>query len=173
MVATVQWRAETTATANFTSDVSAGIRYKNANDLDIDANDKLIAPGAGAFEYSFEKILRLHVTVAATTDLENLRVKLTGTIPAGTTIFYGWQDPGSHTAPQDGASKRQTTALTTSNTSWNDAGSMGTDTGAWKDVAGTGIHDTMRTQLELDGDSYVAGSGVQSGFAITAVYDES
>lgn len=174
MVATVQWRAETSGTATFATDVTAGIRYKNANDLNVDNNDKLIEPAAAAFEYSFEKVLRLNVTVAATTDLENLQIKLTGSIPAGTTIFYGFQAIGSYSVPLDGSVKRQTTALTTTPASWNNAGTMKTNTGFWRNTAETGPDsDVLRTQLELDGDTYVAGPGVKSGFAITAMYDES
>lgn len=60
MVATViinEWNA----TASQTDKTSGTVRFKNANDATVDANNPLVIPTSGQ-EYSYEKWLRLQIT---------------------------------------------------------------------------------------------------------------
>ncbi len=65
-----------------TDKTSGTVRFKNADNATVDTADPLVIPSA-ATEYSFEKFLRLRITVAPNTEITNLEVYLDGA--------SGWQ----------------------------------------------------------------------------------
>lgn len=74
MVATViinEWNGSSTGPTQ-TDKTSGTIRFKNADNATVDTNNRLIIPTSGR-EYSYEKWIRLEITVAPDVDIDNLR----------------------------------------------------------------------------------------------------
>ncbi len=72
MVATVQLGEKNGAGATFTDKTSGTIRFKNADDKEVDTADPMVIPTANQ-DYSYEKWLRLKVTVAPDTNISTLK----------------------------------------------------------------------------------------------------
>ncbi len=73
-----------------TGKTSGTVRFKNADDANVDLIDPLVVPGSGQ-EYSFEKWLRLEITDAGGfTQIDNLRAYSDGTnnFGAGVKLWY-------------------------------------------------------------------------------------
>ena len=79
MVATVLIEELNTGSETATDKTSLTVRFKNADDAVVDSNDRLIIPAAPAREHSFRKMLRLRVTVAPDTDIDNVQAYSDGT----------------------------------------------------------------------------------------------
>lgn len=128
MVATLQWQNSTAASASWSTITT--LRYKNANNNTDDANDPLVRPASGT-EYSFEKALRINISVAPTTNVTNLRVLHSrNPIATGVSIYYGFTDTYAQPASGASVSSTATTELTNSEVTWTGA-SAKTDTGQW------------------------------------------
>ena len=81
------------------SDKTAGtIRFKNADNADIDLNDPLVVPGSGQ-EYSFEKWLRLEIAGGAFTQISNLRAYSDGANGFGTGVKLWYAVTGGYIQP--------------------------------------------------------------------------
>lgn len=90
---------EWTGAATQTDKTSGTVRFKNANDANVDLNDPLIVPGSGQ-EYSYEKWLRLQITDAGGfTQIDNLRAYSDGTNNFGTGIKAWYATDGSFQTP--------------------------------------------------------------------------
>lgn len=85
MVATVQIRELNGAGPTATDKTSGTVRFKNADDANVDNNDRLIIPSVNQ-EYSMRKVLRLNVTVAPDVDIDNLQAYMDGANGFGTGI---------------------------------------------------------------------------------------
>ena len=87
MVATVTIieKNGTTAAYTATDKTNGTVRFKNADDPNVDTNNPLVIPATG-YDYSFEKWLRLKVTVAPSTQISNLKFYTDGTNNFGTDV---------------------------------------------------------------------------------------
>ena len=93
MVATVLIEELNTGGETATDKTSGTVRFKNADDALVDSSDRLLIPTVNQ-EYSFRKMLRLRVTVAPDTDIDNVQAYSDGTnsyqTPATRVkVFYG------------------------------------------------------------------------------------
>ena len=78
MAATVIVNEKNTLSGTKTDKTSGTVRFKNADDATVDANDPLIKPAINR-EYSFEKWLLVEVTVAPDTNITALEFYMDGT----------------------------------------------------------------------------------------------
>jgi hypothetical protein len=62
------------------------IRFKDADDPDVTTSNRMRVPAAGQYTYSYEKWLRLNVTVAPSTDITNIVTYLDGGNGLGTGV---------------------------------------------------------------------------------------
>ncbi len=128
MVATLQWQNSTGATESWST--VTWLRFKAADNNTDDAVDPLVKPSTGT-NYSYEKWMRINVSVAPTTNVSNLRVLLSATMPTGTTMYHGFT--ATYATPVGTNSSVATTALSTTPISWQNSGTK-TTTGAWGDL---------------------------------------
>ena len=100
MVATVllnEWNGPT-ATPVQTNKTSNTVRFKNAENATVDTADRLIIPSTNR-EYSYEKWLRLEITVAPTVDIDNLRGYSDGANNWGAGIKGWYALDGTYSVP--------------------------------------------------------------------------
>lgn len=155
MAATLDWQISTAATASW-SNVTK-LRYKAANDNNDDNADPLVKPSSGT-NHSFEKATRINVSVGPSSQLSNLRVKLNASMDTGLTMFHGFT--ATYSQPVGTNSGIATSALTTSEVSWDNSGTK-TDTGQWGDF--------LYTQIDI---STSASGGEITDNQLVAVFDE-
>ena len=79
MVATVLIEELNTGSETATDKTSGTVRFKTADDAVVDTNARLIIPASPAREHSMRKMLRLNVTVASDTDIDNVQAYTDGT----------------------------------------------------------------------------------------------
>lgn len=72
MPATVQIVEKNGVTPVLTDKTSGTIRFKNADNATVDLLNPLVKPAAAAFDYSFEKWLRLNVTGGTFSQITNI-----------------------------------------------------------------------------------------------------
>lgn len=82
--------------ATQTNKTSGTVRFKNADDAAVNTANPLVVPSSGQ-EYSFEKWLRLNVTVAPNTEISNLKHYGDGVNNFGTGVKL-WYSTFSHYA---------------------------------------------------------------------------
>ena len=88
MVATVQIVEKNGTAGTNTQKDSGTVRFKNADNATVDGNNVLVVPsGTGTTEYSYEKWLRLKVTVAPDTNISNLKFYTDGANGYGTGVL--------------------------------------------------------------------------------------
>ncbi|MEE9209075.1 MAG: hypothetical protein V3U23_01385 [Kiloniellales bacterium] len=90
MAATVIINEYNGAGGTKTDKTSGSVRFKNADDANVDLVDPLVVPGSGQ-EYSYEKWLRLEITDAGGfTQIDNLRAYSDGAngFGAGVKLWY-------------------------------------------------------------------------------------
>jgi hypothetical protein len=128
MVATLQWQNSTGATESWST--ITWLRFKAADDNTDDAVNPLVKPSTGT-NYSFEKWLRINISVAPTTNVSNLNVLNSAASAPGVTESYGFT--ATYATPVGTNSSVATTTLAVSEISWSNAGTK-TTTGAWGDL---------------------------------------
>jgi len=90
---------EWTSAALQTDKTSGTIRFKNANDANVDLNDPLVVPASGQ-EYSYEKWLRLQIADAGGfTQISNLRAYSDGANGFGSGVKLWYAVAGSFIDP--------------------------------------------------------------------------
>ena len=82
MAATVLIEELNLAAENATDKTSGTVRFKSADNSTVDNNNRIVVPTANT-EYSFEKWLRLNVTIAPAVDLQDMEFYMDGA--------NGWQ----------------------------------------------------------------------------------
>lgn len=93
MAATViinEWNDDGSSPTGVKTDKTSGsVRFKNADDANVDLNDPLVVPTSGQ-EYSFEKWLRLEIAGGSFTQIDNLRAYSDGGngFGAGVKVWY-------------------------------------------------------------------------------------
>lgn len=101
MVATVQIAEKNTATPVLTDKTSGTVRFKNADDANVDTADPMVIPGSGS-DWSFEKWLRLNVTVAPDTELSNLEFYMDGANGFGAGVNLWAKAVTAYATPAEG-----------------------------------------------------------------------
>lgn len=101
MAATVLIREKNGAGETATDKTSGTIRFKNADNATVDLVNPLVKPGAGV-DYSFEKWLRLNVSVAPAGNITNPKVYMTGSADTGQLLYMKTTNPGTYTQPAEG-----------------------------------------------------------------------
>lgn len=81
-----------------TDKTSGTVRFKNADDANVDLNDPLTVPGSGQ-EYSFEKWLRLQIAGGAFTQISNLRAYSDGANNFGSGVKLWYAVAGAYMQP--------------------------------------------------------------------------
>ena len=81
-----------------TDKTSGSIRFKNADNATVDSGDPLIAPASGQ-EYSYEKWLRLNVTVAPSANISNLKAYSDGANGMGTGVKVWYATDTAYSTP--------------------------------------------------------------------------
>lgn len=100
MAATVLIEELNGAGETATDKTSSTIRFKNADNATVDLNNPLVKPGAGV-DFSFEKWLRLHVTVAPAGNISNLKFYMAGSAETGQNLYISTTNPGSYSTPAE------------------------------------------------------------------------
>jgi len=166
MVAIVQIHEKNGAGETPTDKTSATIRYKNADNATVDANDPMVIPVSGS-DFSFDKWLILSVTVAPDTQIENLLAYMDGANGWGTGVLGWYKTAGSYSTPSAPASAAGYTDLFTA-TIGSPIDMDAINTGPF---SGTGdIGDYLQTMEEVVD---TANQGVTSDETLTFSYDES
>ena len=98
MVATVQIREKNGVGETGTDKTSGTVRFKNADNATVDANDKLVVPPSGQ-EYSFRKALRLYIAGGTFTEVANPQAYLDGANGFGTGVKLWYALTGTYTQP--------------------------------------------------------------------------
>lgn len=98
MPATVIINEKNGAGETATAKTSGTVRFKNADNATVDAVAPLIKPTADR-EYSFEKFLRIEVTVAPATNMTNLNFYMDGANGYATGIKLWGRDLAAYTTP--------------------------------------------------------------------------
>lgn len=127
MVATLQWQNSTGATESWST--ITWLRFKAADNNTDDAVNPLVKPSTGT-NYSYEKWLRINISVAPTTNVSNLRVLNSAASATGVTESYGFTT--TYATPVGTNSAVATTTLSTTPIAWSNAGTA-TGTGQWGD----------------------------------------
>lgn len=103
MVATVQVVEKNGAGGTATDKTSGTVRFKNADDATIDNNNPMVIPAAGS-DWSFEKWLRLNITVAPAVQLTNLKFYMDGANNFGTGVNLWAKAVTAYSTPAEGTS---------------------------------------------------------------------
>lgn len=85
MVATVQIVEKNGTAGTATQKDSGTVRFKNADNATVNTSNPMVIPTAGS-DYSYEKWLRLKVTVAPDTNISNLKFYTDGANGFGTGV---------------------------------------------------------------------------------------
>lgn len=101
MAATVLIREKNGAGETATDKTSGTVRFKNADDATVDLVNPLVKPGGGSFDRSFEKYLRIQVSVAPAGNITNPVVYMTGSAETGQTLYFKTTNPGTYTQPAE------------------------------------------------------------------------
>ncbi len=99
MAATVLIREKNGAGETATDKTSGTIRFKNADDANVDLNNPLVKPSGGAFDWSYEKWLRLNVSVAPAGNITAPKFYMSGSAETGQTLWARTTNPGTYSTP--------------------------------------------------------------------------
>lgn len=113
MAASVQILEKNTSGETATDKTSGSIRFKNADNATVDANNPLVKPTSGQ-DRSFEKWLRLHIAGTGPTGvITNPQFYSDGTNNFGTgiTCFIRTTNPGSFSTPAEPANDSAGTSV--------------------------------------------------------------
>ena len=102
MVATVQIVEKNGAGGTATDKTSGTIRFKNADNATVDNNNPMVIPGAGS-DFSFEKWLRLNVTVAPSVQISNAKFYTDGANGLGTGVLLWAKAVAAYDTPAEPA----------------------------------------------------------------------
>lgn len=98
MTATVLIREKNGAGETATDKTSGTVRFKDADNATVDLNNSLIVPTSGQ-EYSFRKVLRLHISGGTFTQVSNPQVYTDGSLGWGTGVKAWYALTGTYTQP--------------------------------------------------------------------------
>lgn len=166
MVATVLIREKNGAGETATDKTSGTIRFKNADNATVDANNPMVIPGSGS-DFSYEKYLRLNISVAPDTQIENLQAYTDGASGFGTGVNTWYKTSGTYSTPTEPASTAGFTDLFTK-TSGSPIDMDATNTGPFSATGDIG--DYLILMMEV---ASTATQGALTSEVITFQFDES
>ena len=100
MAATVLIHEKNGAGEAATDKTSGTIRFKNADNATVDLINPLVKPGAGV-DYSFEKWLRMNVSVAPAGNITNPKFYMSGAAETGQSLYISTTNPGAYATPAE------------------------------------------------------------------------
>lgn len=113
MAATVLIREKNGAGETATDKTSGTVRFKKADDANVDVSNPLVKPSGGNFDRSFQKWLRLNVSVAPAGNITNPKFYMSGSAETGQTLYIATTNPGTYSTPvQETADTGYTDAFT-------------------------------------------------------------
>ncbi len=165
-----------------TDKTSGTVRFKNADDANVDLINPLVVPASGQ-EYSFEKWLRLEITDAGGfTQIDNLRAYSDGSNGFGTGIKLWYAVTGSYRPPEipsESADPPQSTAAGSPQENMTDFFTATSGAPIDMDAINTGpftdgspaeqIGDYLALVMEVE---TTASQGVLTAETLTFAYDE-
>ena len=166
MVATVLIREKNGAGETATDKTSGTIRFKNADNATVDANNPMVIPASGQ-DYSYEKWLRLNISVAPDTQIENLQAYSDGTSGFGAGVKTWYKTAGSFSTPAEATSTAGYTDFFTA-TSGSPIDMDATNTGPFSSTGDIGDYLVMMLEVED-----TATQGALTAEDIVFSYDES
>jgi len=162
MVATVQVVQKNGAGGTQTQVDGGNLRFKVADDANVDLNDPIVIPGSGS-NYSYEKWLRFNVTVAPTNQITNLQFYTDGANGMGTGVSMWAKAVTSYATP----------ALITSTSAYTDAfsytsgSSLNLGAGPYTGTGEIGDHAVLGLEV-----ASTASQGTTPSESLTFSYDE-
>lgn len=162
MPATVQIVEKNGAGGTATDKTSGTIRFKNADNATVDNNNPMVIPGAGS-DFSFEKWLRLNVTVAPSVQISNLKFYTDGANGLGTGVLLWAKAVASYATPAEPAnSSGYTNAFT-----FTSGSSLSLGAGPFTSTGEKGDHAVCLMEVQN-----TATQGQTPSETITFSYDE-
>lgn len=168
MAATVLIREKNGAGETATDKTSGTIRFKNADDANVDLNNPMVKPSGGSFDRSFQKWLRLNVSVAPAGNITNPKFYTDGSQGnTGVTLYIKTTNPGTYSTPaEDTADTGYTDAFT-----YTSGSPKAIDVANAGPFTGTGDKaDYMQMMMKIA--DTVAAPGTLTGETLTFQWDE-
>ena len=162
MVATVQVGEKNGTAGTFTQKDSGTVRFKNADNATVDTNNPMVIPTAGV-DYSYEKWLRMKVTVAPDNNISNLKFYTDGGNGFGTGVLLYAKAVATYAAPAEATA----TAGYTNAFTYTSGAALSLGTAA---VTGTGEKGSHAVLMMTVGST--ASPGTTSSETVTFSYDE-
>ncbi len=162
MVATVQIVEKNGAGGTATDKTSGTIRFKNADNATVDNNNPMVIPPSGS-DFSFEKWLRLNVTVAPSVQLSNLKFYTDGANGLGTGVLLWAKAVASYATPAEPANS---TGFTNAFT-YTSGAALSLGAGTFTGTGEKGDHAVMMMEAQN-----TATQGQTPSETITFSYDE-
>jgi hypothetical protein len=148
-----------------TTKTSSTIRFKNADDANVDLNNPIVRPGAGSV-YSYEKVLRLSFTSGPTGSITSPRAFSDGSNGFGTGVTMKAGGNGAYVQPVNTVSAIATTDLFT----YTAGAPLALDINLAGPYTGTGEKaDYLYLQAEV---ASTASPGLTPTETLTIAYDE-
>ena len=167
MAAIVEIREKNGAGETPTTKTSGTIRFKAADDANVDLNDPIVRPGSGS-EFSYEKALRLYIGgTGPTGSITSPRAFSDGSNGFGTGVTMESGGTGTYVQPVVTDSPRATTNFFTY-TSGSPLALDVTNTGPYTGT-NTDIADYLYLQAEV---ASTASPGLTPSETLTMAYDE-
>lgn len=162
MVATVQIIEKNGAGGTATDKTSGTIRMKNADDANVDTNNPMVIPGSGS-DFSFEKWLRLKITVAPSVQITNLKFYTDGSNGMGTGVKLWAKNVTSYSTPAEATS---TTGYTDAFT-YTSGAALSLGAGPYSSTGEIGDHVVLMNEVQS-----TATQGQTPSETLTFSYDE-
>lgn len=163
MAATVQIIEKNGAGGTGTDKTSGSIRFKNADNATVDTGNPLVVPSAPGYDYSFEKWLRMNVTVAPATEIANVKAYMDGANGFGTGVELYAKAVASYATPAEATA---TTGYTNA-FSYTSGSPLSLGTGPYTGTGEKADHLVMMMRV-----AETASGGVTPGETLTLAWDE-
>lgn len=163
MAATVQIVEKNGAGATATNKTSSTIRFKNADNATVDTNNPIVVPAAPGYDYSYEKWLRMNVTVAPGTEITNVRIYTDGSSGFGTGVETYAKAVTSYATPAEASS----TSGYTNAFSYTSGSPLTLGAGPYTGTGEKADHCVMMMRV-----AETASGGVLTGETLTLAWDE-
>lgn len=163
MAATVQIVEKNGAGGTPTDKTSGSIRFKNADNATVNTANPLVVPAAPGFDYSFEKWIRMNVTGAPGTEIDNVKVYMDGANGFGTGVELYGKAVTSYATPAEATS----TSGYTNMFSYTSGSPLSLGAGPFTGTGEKGDHLVMMMRV-----AETASGGVTPGETLTMGWDE-
>lgn len=150
--------------STWTAKDSGTVRFKNANNSDVDSNNPMVIPAANS-DFSFEKWLQLRITGTRPADnISNIRVYTDGTNNFGTGISVWARSATAFSAPAEVTTSTGLTNLFT----YTAGGALTLDGGPYSGTS-TFVGSMLVLTMEVASTATV---GALAAETLTWLYDE-